>query len=78
MRDDDTVSNPSGSTPVHQLMQLRLTRRDALKGMAVAGVYGLVGCASSSDGGQKPMVRYSHIYLGGPSSFAFSEGGHCG
>ena len=51
MRDDDTVSNPSGSTPVHQLMQLRLTRRDALKGMAVAGVYGLVGCASSTQTG---------------------------
>ena len=51
MRDDDTVSNLSGSTPMHQLMQLRLTRRDTLKGMAAAGVYGLFGCATSAQTG---------------------------
>jgi secreted PhoX family phosphatase len=48
MRDDDTVSNTSTATPMSRLMQTRLTRRDALKGMAAAGVYGLFGCATGN------------------------------
>ena len=44
--DDDTVSNESKAATLSQLMDLRLSRRDALKGMAAAGVYGLFGCAA--------------------------------
>ena len=40
------ASNPSSQTPLSQLMQARLTRRDALKGMAAASAYGLFGCAA--------------------------------
>jgi secreted PhoX family phosphatase len=43
---DDTVSNESAAATLSQLMEIRLTRRDALKGMAAAGVYGLFGCAT--------------------------------
>ena len=43
---DDSVSNDSQTTTLSQLVQTRLSRRDALKGMAAAGVYGLVGCAT--------------------------------
>ena len=43
---DNTVSNPSTTAPMSQLIETRLTRRDALKGMAAAGIYGLFGCAT--------------------------------
>lgn len=46
MRDDDTISNPSNAVSMQTLMQTRLTRRDALKGMAAVGAYGLFGCAT--------------------------------
>ena len=36
---------PTQST-ISQLMALRISRRTALKGVAAAGVYGLVGCAT--------------------------------
>ncbi len=42
----DTASSPTAQVPLSQLMQMRLTRREALKGVAAAGVYGLFGCAT--------------------------------
>ncbi len=50
---DDTVSSDSTAVTISQLMQMRLTRRGALKGMAAAGVYGLFGCAAPS--GPRPV-----------------------
>ena len=43
---DDTVSNASAAPTISQLMAARMTRRTALQGMAVAGVYSLLGCAT--------------------------------
>lgn len=45
---DNTVSNTSTAPTLAQLMQARLTRRTALKGVAAAGAYGLFGCATSA------------------------------
>ena len=39
---DDTVINESTAATLSQIMALRLSRRDALKGVAAAGVYGLL------------------------------------
>ena len=62
---DDTVSNPSTAPGMSELMQLRLTRRDALKGMAAAGVYGLFGCAATPPAGKTETA----------GSLAFTESG---
>jgi len=49
---DDTVSNTSTAPAMTELMQARLTRRDALKGLAAAaGTYGLFGCAATPTSG---------------------------
>ncbi len=42
----DTIVNPSTAATMSQLIEAHLTRRDALKGMAAAGVYSLFGCAA--------------------------------
>ena len=42
----DTASNASAEPAISQLMDLRMTRRTALQGMAAAGVYSLFGCAT--------------------------------
>ena len=57
--DDDTVSNESKATTLSQLMALRLSRRDALRGMAAAGVYGLVGCATPATQGSGSSLTFS-------------------
>ena len=44
--DDDTFSNECVVATISQLMDVRMTRRAALQGIAAAGVYGLVGCAT--------------------------------
>lgn len=44
--DDDRISNPSTAPTLQQVLALRLNRRDTLKGMAAAGLYGLFGCAA--------------------------------
>ena len=43
---ENAASNTSEGPTLSQLMDVRLTRRDALKGAAAAGLYGLVGCAT--------------------------------
>ncbi len=43
---DDTVSNPTAAAPLADLIHLRLSRRDVLKGLAAAGAFGLFGCAA--------------------------------
>ncbi len=57
--DDDTVSNESKATTLSQLMALRLSRRDALRGMAAAGVYGLVGCATPATQGSGSSLTFT-------------------
>lgn len=44
--DDDGISNPSTEPTLQEVMGLRLSRRDALKGLAAGGLYGLFGCAA--------------------------------
>ena len=44
--DDDTFSNECIVATISQVMDVRMTRRAALQGMAAAGVYGLFGCAT--------------------------------
>lgn len=53
---DDTVSNESPKIDMAQLMQIRLSRRGALKGMAAAGVYGLFGCATTTRLADAPLT----------------------
>ena len=43
---ENAASNTSEGPTLSQLMDVRLTRRDALKSAAAAGLYGLVGCAT--------------------------------
>ncbi|MEQ1772682.1 MAG: PhoX family phosphatase [Burkholderiales bacterium] len=64
---DDTVSNESAAVTISQLMQMRMSRRDALAGMAAAGVYGLFGCAApvSQGSGTAPSL----------TSLTFAESG---
>ena len=57
--DDDTVSNESKAATLSQLMDLRLSRRDALKGMAAAGVYGLFGCAAPATQTSKSSLTFT-------------------
>ena len=64
---DDTVLNESTAATLSQIMALRLSRRDALKGVAAAGVYGLFGCAapakSKSSGGSSLTFTESGRFL---------------
>jgi secreted PhoX family phosphatase len=64
---DDTLINESTAATLSQIMALRLSRRDALKGVAAAGVYGLLGCAapakSKSSGGSSLTFTESGRFL---------------
>jgi secreted PhoX family phosphatase len=62
---DDTLSNGSSAPTLSQLMNVRLTRRAALKGVAAAGVYGLFGCTTSAPkgGGSTLTFRESGRFL---------------
>ena len=66
---DDPVSNDSAATSIAQLMQTRLTRRGALKGMAAAGVYGLFGCATV------PARDSGMVSSASPGRLTFAESG---
>jgi secreted PhoX family phosphatase len=44
---DDSCSNPSQEPGIAELIDVRLGRRAALKGMASASVFGLFGCATT-------------------------------
>jgi len=44
--DDDAIVNPSSGPTLAQVIEARMSRRTALKGLAAAGAIGLVGCAS--------------------------------
>ena len=57
--DDDTVSNKSQTTTLAQLMAIRLSRRDALKGMTAAGAYGLFGCAAPATQSSKSSLTFT-------------------
>jgi secreted PhoX family phosphatase len=50
---DDVGVNVTSQTPLEALIDARLSRRDALKGMA-AGLFGLSGCASLDPAGVVP------------------------
>ena len=60
MRDEDSISNPSTTTPISQLMRARLTRRDALRGIAAAGaalgIHGLAGCATGGSSSETSLT----------------------
>ncbi len=58
---DDTVSNESTQPTIAQLMDVRMTRRTALKGVAAAGVYGLFGCATSAPRGSGSSLTFTEI-----------------
>ena len=62
----DAISNPSNQATLSHLMQLRLTRRDALKGISAAGVYSLFGCAAPAP---------TPVPQGSGSSLTFTESG---
>ena len=55
----DTASSPTAQVPLSQLMQMRLTRREALKGVAAAGVYGLFGCATPVRQNTGPSLTFT-------------------
>ncbi|MBM3340589.1 MAG: PhoX family phosphatase [Betaproteobacteria bacterium] len=44
--DDDGVSNPSTTPTLQNVIEARLSRRAALKGIAAVGAYGLFGCVA--------------------------------
>ncbi|MES2564436.1 MAG: PhoX family phosphatase [Pseudomonadota bacterium] len=52
--DEGICSNPSQEQGIAELIEVRLSRRAALKGMASAGLFGLFGCATS--GGTQAAV----------------------
>ncbi|HVE48630.1 MAG TPA: PhoX family phosphatase [Casimicrobiaceae bacterium] len=52
---DDIGVNPSLTTPLAELIDVRLSRRDALKGM-MAGLFGLSGCATTSMTANLPLA----------------------
>src|SRR5262245_36449996 len=55
---DDTVSNQSAEPTISQLMDVRMTRRAALQGLAAAGVYGLFGCATPDPRGSGSSLTF--------------------
>jgi secreted PhoX family phosphatase len=58
--------HPAGSPPLSRVIEARLTRRDALKGLAAAGAAGLFGCAAPAP--PKPPAPAG-------SSLTFTESG---
>jgi secreted PhoX family phosphatase len=48
MKDDDSISNLSGARTIAEIIEARMSRRAALKGLAAAGAFGLFGCAAPS------------------------------
>jgi secreted PhoX family phosphatase len=46
VEEDDTAVNPSREPGIAELIEARMSRRAALKGLAAAGVVGLFGCES--------------------------------
>jgi hypothetical protein len=46
--DDDAIVNPTREPTIAEIIDARMSRRTALKGMAAAGMFGLFGCASPS------------------------------
>lgn len=61
--EEDVVVNPSTAPGLAEIIEARMTRRDALKGLAAAGMFGLFGCAA-------PGTRGS---AAGDSALTFTE-----
>ena len=55
--DDDFGVNASTEAPLEEMIGTRLSRRDALKGMA-AGLFGLSGCATLAPGTAAPPLAF--------------------
>ena len=57
--EDDIGVNASTATPLAELIDVRLSRRDMLKG-AMAGLFGISGCATMP-GGDKPPLAFAEV-----------------
>ena len=60
--EENSVSNPSREPTIADLIEARMSRRTALKGMVAAGAFGLFGCATPAQRG-----------LPGASALTFTE-----
>ncbi len=62
--DSDGIDNPSNAPTIAELIEARMTRRTALKGMVAAGAIGLFGCAAPARQGVRGASALTFTEIG--------------